>query len=74
LSNLKKKKKESVIAVSHLLEERARDVDSTRVAPVVTPELLARIFAFKAGAPDVDDLTSGFSLFLLITASPEATT
>jgi hypothetical protein len=38
------------------LEERAREADSTCVAPVVTPELLERIFAFKAGAPDVDNL------------------
>jgi hypothetical protein len=68
------KKKEAVVAVSQLLEGRAREADSFRVAPVITPELLERIFAFKAGAPDVDDLTAGFSLFLLITGSPEATT
>jgi hypothetical protein len=55
LANLKKK--ESVIAIlsqlafSQLLEERAREADSTRVAPVVTPEMLERIFAFKAGRP-----------------------
>jgi hypothetical protein len=72
LANIKKK--EAVIAVSHLLEERAREAESFRIAPVVTPEPLDRIFAFKSGAPDVDDITAGFSLFLLITGSPEATT
>jgi hypothetical protein len=68
------KKKEAVVAVSQLLEARAREADSFHVAPVVTPELLERISSFKAGAQDVDDLTAGFSLFLLITGSPEATT
>jgi hypothetical protein len=68
------KKKEAVVAVSQLLESRAREADSFFVAPVVTPELLERIFSFKAGAQDVDDITAGFSLFLLITGSPEATT
>jgi hypothetical protein len=68
------KKKEAVIAVSHLFYAPARAVDSFHVAPVVTPELLEWIQAFKAGAPDVDDITAGFSLFLLITGSPEATT
>jgi hypothetical protein len=68
------KKKEAVVAVSQLLNSRAREADSFRVAPVVTPELLERIWAFKAGTEDVDDITAGFSLFLLITGSPEATT
>jgi hypothetical protein len=68
------KKKEAVVAVSQLLEERARHMDSFRVAPVVTPELLERIYSFKSGAPDVDDITAGFSLFLLSTGSPEANT
>lgn len=68
------KKKEAVVAVSQLVEERARNADSFHVAPVVTPELLERIYAFKAGSPDVDDITAGFSLFLLSTGSPEANT
>jgi hypothetical protein len=68
------KKKEAVVAVSQLVEERACDADSFHVAPVVTPELLERIYAFKAGSPDVDDITAGFSLFLLSTGSPEANT
>jgi hypothetical protein len=68
------KKKEAVVAVSQLLEERARNQDSFRVAPVVMPELLERIYSFKSGAPDVDDITAGFSLFLLLTGSPEANT
>jgi hypothetical protein len=68
------KKKEAVVAVSQLLEDRARHMDSFRVAPVVTPELLERIYSFKSGAPDVDDITAGFSLFLLSTGSPEANT
>jgi hypothetical protein len=73
LANIKKK--DAAIAISHALDERAREGDSTRVSPVVTPELIEPIYAFKAGAPDVDDLTAGFSLFLLfITGSPEATT
>jgi hypothetical protein len=38
------------------------------------PELLKRIVAFKSGTPDVDDITAGFSLFLLTTGSPEAMT
>jgi hypothetical protein len=66
------KKKEAVIAVSQLLEEWARQADSFHVAPVVTPELLEQIYAFKAGTPDVDDITAGFLLFLLTTGSPEA--
>jgi hypothetical protein len=72
LANLKKK--EAVMAVSHLIEARARDLDSYKVAPVVTPELLERIYSFKAGSVDVDDITAGFSLFLLTTGSPEANT
>jgi hypothetical protein len=72
LANLKKK--EAVMAVSQLIEARARDMDSYRVAPVVTPELLERIYSFKAGSVDVDDITAGFSLFLLSTGSPEANT
>jgi hypothetical protein len=70
LANLKKK--EAVMAVSQLIEARARDMDSYRVAPVVTPELLERIYSFKAGSVDVDDTTAGFSLVLLSTGSPEA--
>lgn len=47
--------------------------DSFWVAPVVTLELLERIYySFKAGAPDVDYITAGFSLFLLSTGYPEA--
>jgi hypothetical protein len=72
LANLKKK--EAVMAVSQLIEARARDVDSYKVAPVVTPELLERIYSFKAGSVDVDDITAGFSVFLLSTGSPEANT
>jgi hypothetical protein len=72
LANLKKKK--AVMAVSQLIEARARNVDSYKVAPVVTPELLERIYSFKAGSVDVDDITAGFSLFLLSTGSPEANT
>jgi hypothetical protein len=67
------KKKEAVIAVSQLFEERARQADSFHVAPMVTPELLERIYAFKAGTPDVNNITAGFSLFMLNTGSPEAT-
>jgi hypothetical protein len=72
LANLKKK--EAVVAVSQMIEARAREGDSYHVAPVVTPELLERIYAFKAGSPDVDDITGGFSLFLLSTGTPEANT
>jgi hypothetical protein len=72
LANLKKK--EVVMAVSQLIEARAWDVDSYKVAPVVTPELLERIYSFKAGSVDVDDITTGFSLFLLSTGSPKANT
>jgi hypothetical protein len=43
LANLKKK--EAVMAVSQLIEARVRDVDSYKVAPVVTPELLERIYS-----------------------------
>jgi hypothetical protein len=68
------KKKEVVIAVSQLLEERARQADSFHVAPMVTPELLERIFAFKSSTPDVDNITAGFLLFLLITGLAETTT
>jgi hypothetical protein len=66
------KKKEAVLAVSQLVDARA--AVSFRVAPVVTPELVERIYTFKAGAPDVDDITAGYSLFLLTTGSPEANT
>jgi hypothetical protein len=68
------KKKEVVVAVAQLLEGQAPQADSFHVAPFVTPELLECIFLFQAGAPDVDDLTAGFSLFLPITRSPEVTT
>jgi hypothetical protein len=72
LANLKKK--EAVMAASQLIEARAPDGNSYKVAPVVTPELLERIYSFKAGSVDVDDITAGFSLFLLSTGSPEANT
>jgi hypothetical protein len=68
------KKKEAVMAVSQLVEERAWQADSFRVSPVITPELLEWIYSFKAGAPDVGDITAGFSLFLLSTGSPEVNT
>jgi hypothetical protein len=68
------KKKEAVVAVSQLVEEWARGADSFHVAPVVTPELLECIYAFKASSPDVNDVTAGFSLFLLSTGLPEAST
>jgi hypothetical protein len=56
------KKKEAVVADSQLVEERARNADSFHVAPVVTLELvLEHICAFKAGSPDVDNITIGFS-------------
>jgi hypothetical protein len=42
---------------------------------VVTPEIIENIYAFKAGAQDVDDLTAGFSpFFLFVTGSLAATT
>jgi hypothetical protein len=72
LANVKKKK--AVVAVSQLIEERAREVDLFHFAPVVTPELLERVFGFKSGSPDMDDITARFSLFLLSTGSPEANT
>jgi hypothetical protein len=52
----------------------ARAAVSFHVAPVIMPELVERIYTFKAGAPDVDDITAGYSLFLLTTGSPEANT
>jgi hypothetical protein len=74
LANLKKKK-DAAMAIQHALDDRAwMPGDSTRVSPVVTPELIEHIYAFKAGTHDVDDLPSGFSLFLFVTGSPEATT
>jgi hypothetical protein len=51
LTNIKKK--DAAIAVSHALDERAWKADSTRVSPVVTPELLECFYAFKAGAPQM---------------------
>jgi hypothetical protein len=66
------KKKEAVLAISQFVDARA--AVSFRVAPVITPELVERIYTFKAGAPDVDDITAGYSLFLLTTGSPEANT
>jgi hypothetical protein len=65
------KKKEAVLAVSQFVD--ACMVVSFRVAPVITPELIERIYTFKAGAPDVDDVTARYSLFLLTTSSLEAT-
>jgi hypothetical protein len=62
------------VAVRQLIEARARDVDSYKVAPVVTPELLERIYTFTAGTTNVDNITAGFPLFLLSTGSPEANT
>jgi hypothetical protein len=68
------KKKEAVIPVSHLFNARAHAVNCFGIAPVVMPELLERLHAFKAGAHDVDNITAGFLLFLLVTGSLEATT
>jgi hypothetical protein len=69
------KKKEAMVAVSQLLEERAHHMDSFYMVPVVMPKkLLERIYSFKSGAPDMDNIMAGFSLFLLLTGSPEANT
>jgi hypothetical protein len=68
------KKKDAAMVIQHALDDRARMPDSTHVSPVVTPEIIENIYAFKAGTHDVDDLTSGFSPFLFITGSLEATT
>jgi hypothetical protein len=70
LANLKKK--EGIAAFTHFLEARARDADSTQVAPVVTPELFERVSSFKFGCPDVDDIMGGLPIFMMTYGSPEA--
>jgi hypothetical protein len=67
------KKKEAVVAILQLLNSWAHEVNSFLFLPIITPEFLECIFMFKAGTEDVDDITSGFTLFLLITRPPEAT-
>jgi hypothetical protein len=68
------KKKDAAMVIQHALDDRARMPDSTRVSPVVTPEMIENIYMFKAGAQDVDDLIAGFSPFLFFTGSLAATT
>jgi hypothetical protein len=60
------KKKDAAMVIQHAL--------STRVSPVVIPEMIENIYAFKAGAQDVDDLITGFTPFPFTTGSLEATT
>jgi hypothetical protein len=74
LANTKKKDAAMVIQAA-LVDAHARMPNSTHVSPVVTtPEIIENIYAFKAGTHDVDDLTSGFSPFLFVMGSLEATT
>jgi hypothetical protein len=68
------KKKDAAMVIQHALDARALMPDSNHVSPVVTPEIIENIYVFKAGTHDVDDLTSGFSPFLFVTGSLEATT
>ena len=54
LANLKKKEAViaiSQLAISQLLEEWAREADSNRVAPVVTPEMLSNVSLPSKPAP-----------------------
>jgi hypothetical protein len=68
------KKKDAAMVIQHALDARAQMPDSTRVSPVVTPEMVENIYAFKAGAQDVNDLLAGFTPYLFATGSLEDTT
>ena len=68
------KKKDAAMVIQHALDARARMPDSTRVSPVVTPEIVEASYRFTPGSPDVDDITAGFNPFLFLTGSSEAAT
>jgi hypothetical protein len=68
------KKKDAAMIIQHALDARARMPDSTRVSPVVTPEIVETVYRFTPGSQDVDDLMAGFNPFLFLTGSQEATT
>jgi hypothetical protein len=63
------KNKDAAMVIQHALDDRAQRPDSTHVSPVVTPEIIENVYAFKAGTHDVNDLTSGFSPFLFVMGS-----
>jgi hypothetical protein len=66
------KKKDAAMVIQHALDARARMPDSTRVSPVVTPEIVEASYRFTPGSPDVDVIMSGFNPFLFLTGSSEA--
>jgi hypothetical protein len=68
------KKKDAAMVIQHALDARARMPDSNRaVSPVVTPEIVKAAYQFTPGSPDADDLMAGFTLFMFLTGSKEAT-
>ena len=62
------------MVIQAALDARAQMPDSTRVSPVVTPEIVEIAYRFTPGSPDVDDIVSGFTPFVFSIGSAEALT
>jgi hypothetical protein len=68
------KKKDAAMVIQQALDARARMLDSTRVSPVVTPEIVECAYQFTPGARDPDDLMTGFNPFLFHNGSAKSAT
>ena len=67
-------KSEVLQLLTTFVDRRATSVESTRLAPVITPELVEVVRRLSFGA-DMDDLVKGLSVFLIVTRNnPQAAT
>lgn len=59
-------KKEVLTMMQEVLDNRANKVESTRVSPVLTPELYGRFTSGQFAPRTTRDLTGGFSIYLVM--------
>ena len=60
------KKHQALACLQQLVSNRANDPSSARCHIVVSVALAERIFQFRLGAPDPDEITEGASIFLVV--------
>lgn len=58
-------KKEAVTAMQSWMDSRAVQPGATGVSPIISPEIYEVIASGKIASQDLDDLTSGLSIFLV---------
>lgn len=58
-------KKEAVTALQAWMDNRAVQPGATGVAPIISPEIYETVASGKIVSQDLDDLTSGLSIFLV---------